>query len=82
VKRRNLVQNTNIPKHASCLQEGIKVKLQKMWQRNVFYFLNPKRYVWGKSNTTHHLVPLFIFSSMMMAHVMDMLVVGKDLGLF
>ena len=34
VKRRKPVQNTNIPKQASCLQQGAKVILQKMWQSN------------------------------------------------
>ena len=31
VKRRKPVQNLNIPKHVSCLQQGTKVILQKMW---------------------------------------------------
>jgi hypothetical protein len=35
VKRRKPVQNKNIPKGASCLRQGTKVILQKMWQRNV-----------------------------------------------
>jgi hypothetical protein len=34
VKRRKPVQITIIPKHASCLQQGTKVILQKMWQSN------------------------------------------------
>jgi hypothetical protein len=42
VKRRKSVQNTNIPKHASCLQQDTKVKLQKMLQRNLLYVLKTK----------------------------------------
>ena len=38
-----------------------------MCQRNELFVLNTKHYFWGKSNTTHHGVPLFIFSSMVVA---------------
>ena len=38
-----------------------------MLQRKELYVLNTKRYVWGKSNPTYHWVPLFIFSSMVVA---------------
>jgi hypothetical protein len=31
VKRRKPVKNENIPKHASCLQKGTEVKLQKIY---------------------------------------------------
>jgi hypothetical protein len=40
VKIRKPVQHKNIPKHASCLQEGSYVKLQIIWQK--IYTLCPE----------------------------------------
>jgi hypothetical protein len=67
-------KNANIPKYVSCLQQGPNVILQNM---------NTKCYVWGKSNTTHYLVPLSILSSIVVAaSCMGMLVIVKVWGVF
>ena len=68
MKRRKHIQNKTIPKHASCLQQGTKVILQKNVQRNELLVLNTKCYAWNNSNTTHYItVPLSIFSSIVVA---------------
>ena len=45
--------------------KAIKKYCKKMWQSNSLLVLNTKCYVWGKSNTTQYLVPLSIFSSIL-----------------
>ena len=51
--------NINTPKHLSCLQQGTKEILQKMWQSNSLFVLNTKCYVWDKSNTLPSTTPYF-----------------------
>ena len=79
VKRRKPVQN--ITKHASCLQQGAKVILQKMWQSNSLFVLNRKCYVGGKSNTLLS-TTIHIVKQWWLHHVMGMLVIVKDWEVF
>jgi hypothetical protein len=79
VKRGKHVQNTNIPKHASCLQQGTKVQLPKNWQRNELYVLNTKCYVWA--NPIQHVTEYhtsYFQAWWWLHHAVGMLVIGKD----
>jgi hypothetical protein len=42
-----MYRTEHISKRASCLQQGTKVILQKMWQSISLFVLNTKCYIWG-----------------------------------
>jgi hypothetical protein len=82
VKRRKLIHNTNIPKHASCLQQGTKVILQKHFENQLHFCPEYKVLcLWQIQYNTLMITTLHIFKAAS-CYCMGILVILKDGGVF
>jgi hypothetical protein len=79
VERRKPVQIKNIPKHASCLQQGTKVILQEIWRSNLHFVLNTNVWVKSIQPITEYHSP-YVQAYWWLHHVMGKLVIIKDWG--